>query len=48
MNSQGTHNKRTRVEDSKSSDSEDLVGNTDKENRTSNYGRKIARYDRNR
>ena len=47
MNSQGTHNKRTRVEDSESSDSEDLVGNTDKENRTSNYGRKIARYDRN-
>jgi hypothetical protein len=47
MNSQGTHNKRTRVEDSESSDSEDLVGNTGKENRTSNYGRKIGRYDRN-
>ena len=47
MNSQGTHNKRARVEDSESSNSEDLVGNTDKENRTSNYGREIARCDRN-
>jgi hypothetical protein len=35
------------VEDSESSDFKVLVGNTDKEIRFSNYGRKIARYDKN-